>query len=55
MKRDCQEGILEDCAARPRPMRVRKVCTSGTKGVGWGTDGSLLEELDAFLRWVMVC
>ena len=38
MKRAFQEEIFEAWALKPRPMRVRKVWTSGTKGVGWGTD-----------------
>ena len=36
MKSASQEGILAACWARPRPITVRKVCGSGTKGVGAG-------------------
>lgn len=36
MKSASQDGILAVCADIPRPMRVMKVCTSGTKGVGFG-------------------
>jgi hypothetical protein len=36
LKRASQEGILEACLERSRPMRVRKVVASGTKGVGEG-------------------
>jgi len=35
-KRKDHDGNLEVCLERPRPIRVRKVGTSGTKGVGSG-------------------
>lgn len=38
-KRDCQVGILAACCERLRPMSLRKVEASGTKGVGWGIGG----------------
>lgn len=37
-----QDSIFAACADRPRPMRVRKVETSGTKGVGRGTGEGLM-------------
>lgn len=33
---DSHEGNLDACLLRPRPMRVRKVVTSGTNGRGDG-------------------
>lgn len=41
MKRASQEVILDECLDISRPIRVRKVWTSGTKGVGEGTVGTL--------------
>lgn len=38
-KRDVQVGILAECWERLRPIKVRKVEGSGTKGVGWGIVG----------------
>lgn len=42
-------GNLEACWLRPRPITVRKVCTSGTKGVGEGISpaGRVVVEEDA--------
>jgi hypothetical protein len=40
VKRAFQEGILEACWLRLRPMRVRNVCVSGTKGVGGGIEAA---------------
>ena len=42
-KRDCQVGILPECCERLRPMSLRKVEASGTKGVGWGIGGGEVE------------
>jgi hypothetical protein len=36
VKRASQEGNLDACAERPRPMTVRKVWGSGMNGVGGG-------------------
>jgi hypothetical protein len=44
VKRASQEGNLEACLLRLRPMRVRKVDASGTKGIGAGI-GRTLDEL----------
>lgn len=46
MKSLSQEGILEVWALSPRPIRVRKVGTSGTKGVGFGTESFLVGLAD---------
>lgn len=40
MKRESQEVNLEECVESLRPMRVRKVGASGTKGVGEGMGGA---------------
>jgi len=40
------EGILEVWAESPRPMSFRKVSTSGTKGVGFGTESFLVGLAD---------
>lgn len=53
VKRDCQEGILDDWEERFRPMSLRKVSTSGTKGVGCGTGRVFFAVLEACLCWVM--
>jgi len=45
VKRSFQEEILEACCESERPIRVRKVGTSGTNGVGSGT------WLGFTLRW----
>lgn len=37
-----QDGILEACCERERPMSVRKVVASGTKGVGGGGGGGMI-------------
>lgn len=37
MKRSSHDSILAACVVSWRPMRERKVDTSGTKGVGFGT------------------
>ncbi len=42
-KRDGQLGILAACWERLRPIRVRKVDGSGTKGVGGGIGGWVVE------------
>lgn len=39
VKRASQEGILEAWVESLRPIKVRKVVVSGTKGVGLGTGG----------------
>ena len=39
LKRASQVGILEACWESCRPIRVRKVGGSGTKGVGGGIGG----------------
>lgn len=39
-KRASHEGNLLAYLLRPRPIRVRKVGTSGTKGRGWGIGGA---------------
>jgi hypothetical protein len=36
-----QEGILEACWLKLRPMRLRKVCVLGTNGVGLGIGDAL--------------
>lgn len=36
-----QLGIFEACWLRLRPISVRNVCTSGTKGVGRGAFGAV--------------
>lgn len=36
-----QEGRLLACLDMPRPIKVRKVWTSGTNGVGEGTRGAV--------------
>ena len=46
MKSLSQEEILEAWALRPRPMRVKKVWTSGTKGVGAGTESFFVGLVD---------
>lgn len=46
VKRASQEGILELWADMLRPIRVRNVLTSGTKGVGGGMRGA-----GALRRW----
>lgn len=38
LKRASQDGILLAWVERPRPMSVRKVVASGTKGVGLGIE-----------------
>ena len=42
-KREGQLGILAACWERLRPMRVRKVGGSGTKGVGEGIGEGVVE------------
>jgi hypothetical protein len=42
-KRASQVGNFEACALRPRPIRVRKVGTSGQKGVGSGISGRVVD------------
>lgn len=37
-----QDGIFDACWLRLRPMRVRNVCVSGTKGVGRGIGAALM-------------
>lgn len=48
LKRASQVGNFEAWERRPRPITVRKVCTSGMKGVGEGIGSggalALLEE-----------
>lgn len=39
-KSDCHDGNLLACLLRPRPMSVRNVSTSGTKGRGSGIGGA---------------
>lgn len=46
MKSLSQEEILDAWALRPRPMRVRKVGTSGTNGVGFGTESFFVDLAD---------
>lgn len=41
--RASQVGNLEACWLSPRPITVRKVCTSGMNGVGEGIVGGWLE------------
>ena len=47
MNRASQVGNFEACCLKPRPMRVRKVSTSGTKGVVGGT----LRSFGCFVSW----
>lgn len=41
LKRADQDGILEACWLSLRPISVRNVGASGTKGVGWGGGGGI--------------
>lgn len=52
-KRASQVGNLAVCELRPRPMSVRKVLTSGTKGVGDGIIGALLACWCACRVWMV--
>lgn len=54
-KRASQVGNLAACWLMPRPMRVRKVLTSGTNGVGDGMYGVLLACLCADRVWRGCC
>ena len=51
MKSFSHDGNLLVCLDIPRPIRERKVATSGTKGVGEGTRG----EATFLWRWRIDC
>lgn len=51
LKSDSQEVILGACLESCRPMRVRKVGASGTKGVGCGMGGRGREECRERICW----